>query len=63
MNEPILNQIVLSFDIDWAPECAIEFVADILIEKQIKATWFVTHDSPAIQRLLKNILLHVKTVF
>lgn len=54
MSEPILNQIVLSFDIDWAPECAIEFVADILIEKQIKATWFVTHDSSGVQRLLKH---------
>ena len=54
MSEPTLNQFVLSFDVDWAPDCAIDFVVDVLVEKQIKATWFVTHDSPGIERLFQH---------
>ncbi|MFH1357408.1 MAG: hypothetical protein ABII18_09795 [bacterium] len=43
--------VYLLFDIDWASDEMIDYVADILIEKNICATWFVTHDSPAIERL------------
>lgn len=50
----MLNQYVLSLDVDWAPECAIGFVADILFEKRIKATWFITHDSPMIRKLYQH---------
>jgi len=46
-----LDDIVLTFDTDWAPDYAINETAHILIESGVKATWFVTHDSPAIQRL------------
>jgi peptidoglycan/xylan/chitin deacetylase (PgdA/CDA1 family) len=41
----------LTFDIDWAPDWMIEEVALILIEHNVKATWFVTHASPAIDKL------------
>ena len=44
---------VITLDIDWAPDYAIDFAAGILIEAQVKATWFVTHNSPAIARLRK----------
>lgn len=43
--------VVITFDIDWAPTWMIDWVAGILIEKAVKATWFVTHPSPAIERL------------
>jgi len=46
-----MNDIVLTFDIDWAPDFAITKAADILIENQAKATWFVTHNSEAVERL------------
>ncbi len=49
-----INKHVLTFDIDWAPDCAIEWLVNILVEKRIKATWFVTHDSPAIREIFKN---------
>ncbi len=42
---------VITFDIDWAPDCAIEHVAGILAERRIRSTWFVTHASPAVERL------------
>jgi hypothetical protein len=46
-----MNNIVLTLDTDWAPDFMIDYVAHILMEKQICATWFVTHQSPAIGRL------------
>lgn len=48
------NDFVLTFDIDWAPDFVIDYVANILIDKQVKATWFVTHQSAAIDRLREN---------
>lgn len=48
------NSFVLTIDTDWAPDCAIEAVADALLKKGIKATWFITHDSPYIRKLFKH---------
>ena len=47
----MLNIFLISIDVDWAPDVAIDAMAKILIEKKIKATWFITHYSPAIERL------------
>jgi hypothetical protein len=41
----------ITFDIDWAPDCAIDFTAALLEERGVKSTWFVTHLSPAVERL------------
>lgn len=49
-----INDVVITLDIDWAPDFAIEKAADILIEKKVKATWFVTHESKAIRRLFEH---------
>jgi hypothetical protein len=46
-----MNAIALTFDVDWAPDFAIDFVARQLVNRQVRATWFVTHNSPAIERL------------
>ena len=43
------NNFIITLDIDWAPDWMIEYVANILIEKGVKATWFITHASPAIE--------------
>ncbi|MDG6218715.1 MAG: hypothetical protein QCI00_04660 [Candidatus Thermoplasmatota archaeon] len=51
ISESIFNTHILTFDIDWAPDWCISDIAKILIEKEIKSTWFVTHDSPAIRHL------------
>lgn len=45
------NDYILSIDVDWAPDWMIEYVANVLINKQVKATWFVTHTSPAISMI------------
>ncbi len=50
---PLMNEVVLTLDTDWAPDFAIDFVAAELISRKIKATWFITHNSPAIKKLFK----------
>lgn len=50
----MLDSYVLTIDTDWAPDCAIEAVTDMLLKKKTKATWFITHDSPSIRRLFKH---------
>jgi hypothetical protein len=48
------NKIVeyaLTFDVDWVPDYAINFVIDQLIKNNIHSIWFITHSSPAIERL------------
>jgi hypothetical protein len=50
-NESIMNETVLTLDVDWAPDFMIDFAAQILLEHRVRATWFITHDSPALQRL------------
>ena len=48
------SQPVITLDIDWAPDYAIDFAANLLIEAQVRATWFVTHNSPAVDRLRQH---------
>lgn len=45
------SEYILSFDIDWAPDWMIDEVAETLVGYNVKATWFVTHSSPAVNRL------------
>jgi len=42
---------VLTLDLDWAPDAIIDAVAALLVERRVKATWFITHQSPAVDRL------------
>jgi hypothetical protein len=42
---------VVTLDVDWAPDEVIDEVAHTLLIAGVKATWFITHDSPAIKRL------------
>lgn len=49
-----LEDYALTLDIDWAPDFVIDEVAAILIERQVKATWFVTHHSEAVERLREH---------
>jgi hypothetical protein len=43
--------IVLTFDLDWAPDLVVDAVAEELVRHGIRATWFATHPSPALDRL------------
>lgn len=48
------NQYLITLDIDWAPDFVIDWVADQLITHRVRATWFVTHASPSIERLRRH---------
>jgi hypothetical protein len=47
----LLDAVALTLDVDWAPDFVIDHVARILVTTGARATWFVTHESPAIDRL------------
>ncbi len=44
----------ITLDLDWAPDFVIDFVAGKLLERQVPATWMVTHGSPAVDRLRRH---------
>jgi Polysaccharide deacetylase len=46
-----VNDVVVTLDVDWAPDFVVDAVADRLAARGVRATWFVTHTSPAIDRL------------
>lgn len=54
MNDAALTGPIITLDVDWAPDFAINYCAELLIEANVRATWFVTHQSPAIRSLLTN---------
>jgi peptidoglycan/xylan/chitin deacetylase (PgdA/CDA1 family) len=43
--------LVITLDVDWAPDFVIDAAAATLSEHGARATWYVTHASPAIDRL------------
>jgi len=47
----MFNKTILTFDIDWAPDFVINYIADTLEKKSVRSTWFITHHSKAIERL------------
>lgn len=47
-----MNKKLVCIDVDWASDSIITYVADYLIDNEMKSTWFITHDSPAIKKLL-----------
>jgi hypothetical protein len=46
-----MRQVAITLDIDWAPDWMIDAAAAPLVEHRVKATWFVTHASAAVDRL------------
>lgn len=46
--EPVFG---ITLDMDFAPDWMIEACAQILIEHNTRATWFVTHDTPVLEML------------
>src|SRR6266478_4773400 len=45
------DELVITIDTDWAPDFTIDQAAQILIDHDVRATWFITHTSRAIERL------------
>jgi hypothetical protein len=45
------QQVVLTFDVDWAPDFAIDAIAEELVRRGVRSTWLITHASQALERL------------
>ena len=41
----------ITIDLDWAPDYMIEHMAESLIQRGVRATWLITHTSPAVETL------------
>lgn len=48
---PPERAVVVTLDVDWAPDFVIDHVAGVLAGAGVRATWFLTHPSPAVDRL------------
>src|SRR5438270_3416903 len=46
-----MDDVLITIDIDWAPDFAIDFVRDELVEHGVHATWLATHESPSLHRI------------
>jgi hypothetical protein len=46
-----LPELVVTLDVDWAPDEQVDAVAGRLADAGVPATWFVTHASAALERL------------
>lgn len=53
------NKIFITFDVDWAHDEVIKHTSNILSESNIKATWFITHDTPILNELRENPLFEL----
>ena len=56
---PVMNDSAISFDIDWAPDFAIQRCADICRRYNAPATFYVTHRSPILAELIEDPLFDV----
>ncbi|KFM14541.1 hypothetical protein SCCGRSA3_00302 [Marine Group I thaumarchaeote SCGC RSA3] len=50
---------LVTLDVDWAPDFIIEDVARKLTRENIRATWFITHKSPVLEKLFSNPLFEI----
>lgn len=46
-----MTPVCITLDVDWAPEAAIALAAERLAASGVRATWFLTHPSPEVERL------------
>jgi hypothetical protein len=53
------NSLFLTFDIDWANDDVLNYCIDILEMNSVKATFFVTHETPVLERLRKSDLFEL----
>jgi hypothetical protein len=50
-----MNSLIVTLDIDWASETAIEQTLDFLTDRKIKPAVFVTHRSHCVEALIEEI--------
>ncbi len=45
------TSVIITLDMEWASDCIIEDIASLFIERGVKGTWFVTHQTAALSML------------
>jgi hypothetical protein len=53
------SSYTITVDVDWAPDWCIRAVSDILIEKGVRSTWFITHACETVKELYRNDLFEL----
>lgn len=53
------GQSVLSIDIDWASDSVLADTIELIENAGVKACFFVTHDTPLLQRIRENALFEL----
>ena len=53
------SSLFLTFDIDWANDDVLNYCIDSLEVNSVKATFFVTHETPVLERLRKSNLFEL----
>jgi hypothetical protein len=48
------NNLFLTFDIDWAHDEVLNHTIEMVEKVDVCATWFITHDTPVLNRLREN---------
>lgn len=48
------DRIFLTFDIDWAADDVLADTVELVERSGVAATWFATHDTPVLNRILDN---------
>ncbi|TND06501.1 MAG: hypothetical protein FD123_3539 [Bacteroidetes bacterium] len=51
-----MENFLVTLDIDWAPDYMLDEISALLEAKKVRATWFVTHDSPSVRRIAAHPL-------
>lgn len=57
--ETWMDRNFLTIDIDWANDTVLADSIDLIEAAGVKATWFVTHDTPLVERLRENPLFEL----
>lgn len=48
------DQIFITFDLDWCSDEVLSYTLDIIEKYDVKATFFVTHNTPLLERMKEN---------
>ncbi len=51
VDDESLSKLYLTIDVDWASDHVIESCIEVLAAKEVPTTWFITHNSPVLERL------------
>lgn len=58
-----VNSLIITLDLDWACEAAIELTLDFLLQRGIKPCVFTTHESPIVSQVMTKLDVGIHPYF